>query len=81
MFFCVLHKVLYCENSKMKFLWNCNNAKIDCILQSGYTNLNPVLVIFVVVLNAPLIKLLVSASVKHLLETPCLFTWCIMKTN
>ena len=42
-------------------------------------NLNIVLVIFVVVLNAPLLKLLTSASVNHLPETPCLFTWCIIK--
>ena len=27
----VLHKVLYCENSKMRFLWCCDNGKINCI--------------------------------------------------
>ena len=28
---CVLHKVLYCKNSKMRFLWHHSNGKIDCI--------------------------------------------------
>ena len=39
------------------------------------------LVIFVIVLNAPLLKCLTSASVKNLLETPCLIIKCIMKTK
>ena len=81
MFFCVLHKVLYRENSKMRFLWKCDNGKIDCTLQSQYAEFEPCLVTFVVVLDAPLLKSLTSASVNYLLETPCLFTWCIMKTK
>ena len=31
-------------------------------------------------LNVPLLESLTSASVNHFLETPCLFTWHIMKT-
>ena len=41
MFFCVLHKVLYHGNSKLRFLWNCDNAKIDCISQFEYTKFKP----------------------------------------
>ena len=29
--FCVLHKVSYCKNNKIRFLWNHDNGKIDCI--------------------------------------------------
>ena len=32
-------------------------------------------------LSRQIFKSLTSASVNHLLETPCLFTWCVMKTN
>ena len=38
---------------------------------------NILLVIFVIVLNAPLLYGLTLASVN--LEIPCLFPWCIMK--
>ena len=31
-FFCDLHKVLHHKNSKMRFLWNRDNEKIDRIL-------------------------------------------------
>ena len=37
--------------------------------------------ICVIVLNVPLIKSLKLVSVKHLLETPYLFTWYILKTK
>ena len=33
-FFCVLHKVLYRQNSKMRFLWNCDDGKVDRISRS-----------------------------------------------
>ena len=36
---------------------------------------------FVIVCNVPLLNYLTSVSVSHLLETPWLFTWCIMKTK
>ena len=36
--FHVLHEVLYCENSKMRFLWHHNNRKIDHILQLQYAS-------------------------------------------
>ena len=34
--FCVFHKGLYCENSKMRFLWHRDNGKLDCISRSRY---------------------------------------------
>ena len=37
--------------------------------------------IFVIPLNAPLLKRLKSVSVNYLLETPFLITWFIMKTK
>ena len=42
-------------------------------------NSNLALIIFVVAIDAPLLKSLTSASVNYLLETPCLFTQCTMK--
>ena len=44
-------------------------------------NSNPVLIISVVVLNAPILKSLTSASVNHFLETPGSPPSCIMKTK
>ena len=41
MFFHVLHKVLYPENNKMRFLWHCDNEKIDCIRDHDMLNSNP----------------------------------------
>lgn len=38
---CVLHKVLYQKNHKMRFLWQSNNGKIGHILQLQTLNLNP----------------------------------------
>ena len=32
----VLHKVFYCENSKMRFFWHCHSGKMDCISQSQH---------------------------------------------
>ena len=39
------------------------------------------LAIFMIFLNASHLKCLISVSVIHLLETPCLLTWCLMKTK
>ena len=39
------------------------------------------IIIFVIVLNAPVLKYVTSASVSHLHETQCLFTWCKVKTQ
>ena len=47
------------------------------VVGGGLVQSNP----FVIVLNAPLLKYLTSASVNYLLETSCLFTLCIMKTK
>ena len=81
MFFCVLHKVLYRENSKIDF-FGITIMETQTAFRDRITlNSNHVLVIFVVVLNAPLLKSLTSASINHLLETSCLFAWCIMKAK
>ena len=72
-----------------------NTCKEICILESCSLSVNKtfeihlwrnsffqfiiLLVIFMIALNAPVLKCLTSASVNHLLETPCLFTWRIMK--
>ena len=39
--FRVLHEVLYHENGKMRFLWHCDNGKIDRISRSRTLNSNP----------------------------------------
>ena len=38
---CVLHKVLYQKNHKMRFLWQSSNGKIGHILQLQTLYLNP----------------------------------------
>ena len=38
---CVLHKVLYCKNSKTRFLWHCNNRKVYYILWLWYAYFKP----------------------------------------
>ena len=70
---------------------NLHFRKLFCIYEQNLWN-TPVkeffffqftvlLVIFVIVLNVPLIKCLTSVLVNYPLETPCLFRWCIMKTK
>ena len=74
-----------------------NSCKDICILENCSVSINKIpeiylrrnsffhftilLVIFGIVLNAPILKSLTSASVNHLLETPYLFTWYAIKQN
>ena len=48
MFLCVLHKVLYRKNSKMRFLWNGANGKIhpELELRKKYCFLKKILISF-----------------------------------
>ena len=65
--FCIC--ILFCS------VWT-KSLKYTC--EDFFFEFSVLLVIFVIVLNAPLLKSLTSASVNHLKETPCLFTWCFL---
>ena len=39
--FCILHKVLYHKNSKMRFLGNHDNGQIDHFLRLQYASFEP----------------------------------------
>ena len=45
-FFVFLHKVLYPEDNKMRFLWHRDNEKIDRISRSQYAYFEPCRFVF-----------------------------------
>ena len=66
-----LRKNLYFKKLLCVYERNIWNAPLKEFFFFQFTIL---LVISVIVLNAPLLKCLTSASVNHFLDTPCLFT-------